>query len=114
MAASWLWKLVFFVGFLSLIHAAYSAAQQRTYLRLTEQEFTMLPLDIIIQSLVSLVATMCGLLHIAGDFKEIRATMELQSKSWDMVGNRPSFYTFAHRGQLFKAYDSRLRDDVKR
>jgi len=101
MAAFWCWKLIFALGFVSLLHAAYSAAQQRTYLRITEQEFTSLPLDILIQSLISLFVTMYSIMQIAGDFKEIRATMELQSKSWDMVGNRPSFYTFSHRGKIY-------------
>ncbi|GAB6020034.1 hypothetical protein CHUAL_002781 [Chamberlinius hualienensis] len=100
MSSFW-WKFVFGIGFLSLIHSAYSAAQHRTYLRITEEEFTSLPLDIIFQSLLSLVMTMCGILHIAGDFKEIRASMELKSKTWDLLGNRPSFYTFSHRGRIF-------------
>ena len=60
-------KILFTVGFLSLLHAAYSAAQRnflaytvvlnvslythslptdRSYLRLTEQEFTSLPADV--------------------------------------------------------------------
>lgn len=95
------YRIALFSGLLSLLHAAYSAAQHRAYLRLTEQEFTSLPLDIFVQSFVSLVAAMYGLLHIAGDFKEIRATVELESKSWETLGNHPSFYSFSHRGQMF-------------
>ncbi|KAK7066362.1 Membrane magnesium transporter 1 [Halocaridina rubra] len=92
-------KLIFIFGILSLFHAGYSAAQHRTYMRVTEQEFISLPTDIVVQGLLSLVLTMYGILHIAGDFKEIRANVQLQNKSWENVGNRPMFYTFAHRGR---------------
>ncbi|XP_076324083.1 ER membrane protein complex subunit 5 isoform X2 [Tachypleus tridentatus] len=71
----------------------------RSYIRLTEQEFTQLPLDIVLQSLISLFLTMCGVLYVAGEFKEIRATVELENKSYESFGNRPSFYTFNHRGK---------------
>ncbi|XP_023210439.1 ER membrane protein complex subunit 5 [Centruroides vittatus] len=94
------YKVLVIVGLLSLIHAAYSAAQHRSYLRLTEQEFTQLPLDIIVQSVIGLIATMYGVLYVAGDFKEIRATVELENKSFETYGNRPSFYIFNHRGRV--------------
>lgn len=92
-------KLAFVVGILSLFHAGYSAAQHRTYMRVTEQEFISLPTDISVQGLLSLLLAMYGILHIAGEFKEIRANVQLENKSWETVGNRPTFYTFAHRGR---------------
>lgn len=42
---------------------------------------------------------MYGVMHIAGEFKEIRATVELESKSWETLRNLPSFYVFNHRGR---------------
>lgn len=42
---------------------------------------------------------MYGLLQVQGDFKEIRATIDLQGKSWDTMCNLPSFYMFNHRGK---------------
>ncbi|KAK3878175.1 hypothetical protein Pcinc_017171 [Petrolisthes cinctipes] len=92
-------RLAFFAGIISLFHAGYSAAQHRAYMRITEQEFTSLPTDISIQGFLSLLMAMYGILYIAGDFKEIRANVQLQNKSWETVGNRPTFYTFAHRGR---------------
>ncbi|RZF40356.1 hypothetical protein LSTR_LSTR008786 [Laodelphax striatellus] len=92
-------KFCLIFGVIALLHAAYSAAQHRAYLRITEQEFTSLPLDILIQGIVSLFMTMYGIMQIAGEFKEIRATVELESKSWETVRNLPSFYTFNHRGK---------------
>lgn len=93
-------KLFITLGLLSLIHAGYSAAQHRSFLRLTEQTFHHLPVDIILQTLVSLIVTICGVTSVAGHFKEIRATTELESKSFEAIGNRPSFYTFSHRGRV--------------
>lgn len=34
-----------------------------------------------------------------GEFKEIRAAIDLQAKSWETLGNIPSFYSFNHRGK---------------
>ncbi|XP_003424851.1 membrane magnesium transporter 1 isoform X2 [Nasonia vitripennis] len=71
----------------------------RSYLRITEQEFTTLPIDIIIQGIASLFAVMYGVMHIAGDFKEIRAVVDLENKSWETLRNLPSFQIFNHRGR---------------
>ena len=47
--ASPIYKVFVAVGLICILHAAYSAAQHRTYLRLTKTEFLALPLDIAIQ-----------------------------------------------------------------
>lgn len=48
---------------------------------------------------------MYGILYKAGDFKEIRATTELENKSWETLRNLPAFYTFNHRGKaMFPSY----------
>ncbi|XP_043274552.1 ER membrane protein complex subunit 5 [Venturia canescens] len=92
-------KFITFLGFISILHAAYSAAQHRAYLRITEQEFTTLPIDIMIQGVVSLFIVMYGAIYIAGDFKEIRAVVDLENKSWETLRNLPSFQIFNHRGR---------------
>ena len=94
------------IGLLSLLHAAYSAAQHRTYLRLTEQEFTLLPLDILLQTLASLVLTCYGLVRVVGVFRDIMASGDLEKKMWENVTNRASFYTFNHRGKQLFSNDS--------
>uniref|UniRef100_A0A914VF30 Membrane magnesium transporter n=1 Tax=Plectus sambesii TaxID=2011161 RepID=A0A914VF30_9BILA len=93
-----------FIGLISLIHCAYSAAQHRSYLRLTEQEFTRLPADILLQTIVSLVLICYSAAHVAGDFLPIRADTQVRTKSWDTVGNCPSFYTFDHRAKSLSPY----------
>nr|CAD7199164.1 unnamed protein product [Timema douglasi] len=71
----------------------------RSYLRITEQEFVSLPVDILVQGIISLFLTMYGLMSISGEFKEIRATVDLETKSWETLRNIPSFYVFSHRGR---------------
>ncbi|BFF95906.1 membrane magnesium transporter 1 [Drosophila madeirensis] len=92
-------KLLLIAGFASLAHAAFSAAHHRTYLRLTEQEWNSLPLDLILQTVISLVVVVYNIIEVVGHFKEIRATVDMQQKTWDTLGNFPSFYSFNHRGR---------------
>ena len=94
-------KWFVFLGFIALAHAGYSAAQYRAYLRLIEQEFVSLPTDILLQCLVGLVITCYGIVKVVGDFKEIKAVAELQQRTWETLSNRPSFYSFNHRGKMF-------------
>lgn len=75
----------------------------RSYLRISQQEFTSLPLDILCQGVVSLFLAMYGIMYIAGDFKVIRATSELENKSWETLRNIPSFYSINHRGKTLFA-----------
>ncbi|XP_076454024.1 ER membrane protein complex subunit 5-like [Babylonia areolata] len=96
MAAS---KLCVIMGLVALVHAAYSAAQHRTYLRLTEQEFTMLPHDILLQCVIGLLITCYGVVNVAGNFREIRASSEQETKTWDMLSNRGGFNIYHHRGK---------------
>ena len=89
------------LGLLSLMHAAFSAAQHRSFLRLVDQSFTgLLPLDIVLQTLLSLLVTMIGVVGRKSDFKEIRALDDSKYKSMETVSNRQSFYIFNHRGRL--------------
>lgn len=73
-------KICITFGLVALAHAAYSAAQHRAYLRLIESDFTRLPLDIILQCLLGLLVICYGVVHIAGAFKEIKSSAELENK----------------------------------
>ncbi|XP_061194905.1 ER membrane protein complex subunit 5-like [Saccostrea echinata] len=103
-------KICVFFGLAAMLHAAYSAAQHRTYLRLTEQEFTTLPIDIIVQCFVGLLLTCYGVVHVAGSFREICASAELESKTWDMLSNRQAFYSFCHRGMAINYREDENED----
>ena len=88
------------IGITSLIHAGYSAVQYKTYLKLTEEEFVNLPGDIIIQVILSLTLAIFGIVRVAGELTDIHAAAELAHRSWETYGNRPSFYSFNHRGKI--------------
>jgi hypothetical protein len=92
-------KILLIIGLFALAHAGYSAAQHRVYVRLTEQRFERLPADIIVQTLVAFFACCIGTVQLFGKFKPILITAEWQNKTWDTLGNRPSFMTFNHRGK---------------
>ncbi|CAH8629586.1 unnamed protein product [Heterobilharzia americana] len=68
------------VGLCGLIHAAYSAAQHRSYIRLTEQEYSSLPADIVVQIVLSFITVCIGLFGLTGNLKEIEAAAEFRDK----------------------------------
>lgn len=75
-------------------------------MRLTEKENETLPVDIVLQTLLAFVLTIYGIVHIAGEFKEMDASSELKNKTFDTLRNHPSFYMFNHRGRvLFRSPD---------
>ncbi|KAL7863229.1 hypothetical protein AOLI_G00061520 [Acnodon oligacanthus] len=98
--ASSFWKGVVGLGLFALAHAAFSAAQHRSYMRLTEKENETLPIDIVLQTLLAFVITCCGIVHISGEFKDMDASSELKHKTFDTLRNHPSFYLFNHRGRV--------------
>jgi len=97
--ASLLDKLLVAVGLIVLVHAAYSAAQHRAYLRLTEKEFTTLPSDVLTQTLTGLVIACYGIIRVVGRFKEIRPIADLEGRTWDSMSTHVAFYNLNHRGK---------------
>ncbi|XP_045563543.1 ER membrane protein complex subunit 5 isoform X4 [Salmo salar] len=75
------WRDVVGVGLFALAHAAFSAAQHRSYMRLTEKEKETLPIDIVLQTLLAFVLTIYGIVHISGEFKDMDASSELKNKT---------------------------------
>uniref|UniRef100_A0A4W3H0F8 Membrane magnesium transporter n=1 Tax=Callorhinchus milii TaxID=7868 RepID=A0A4W3H0F8_CALMI len=81
-------------------------SSDRSYMRLTEKENETLPIDICLQTLLAFILTCYGIVHIAGEFKDMDATSELKNKTFDTLRNHPSFYLFNHRGRvLFRSAD---------
>ncbi|XP_059500370.1 ER membrane protein complex subunit 5 [Stegostoma tigrinum] len=78
--ASSVWKGLVGIGLFALAHAAFSAAQHRSYMRLTEKENETLPADIVLQTLLAFLLTCYGIVHVAGEFKDMDATSELKNK----------------------------------
>ncbi|XP_044538652.1 ER membrane protein complex subunit 5 [Gracilinanus agilis] len=88
------------LGLIILSHSAFSVAQHRTYMRLTEKEGEALPRDIILQTLLAFLITLYGIVQSAGDFRELDATLELENRTSDSLRNHPSFCIFNHRGRV--------------
>jgi len=96
------YKGLLFASLGLLFHAAYSAAEWRSYARKSEQvQSDSIPLDITLETVIGLSLAMVAVLKIGGSFKEIRSSVELSGKNWENVRNRPSFYIFGHRGRAF-------------
>lgn len=105
MASQTLGKLGVVLGLISLAHAAFSAAQYRGFLRVSEQLFDgQLPADIIAQTIVSLLVLLYSIVTVSGELKVIKGDLSFGSKRHDQVfgTHPPSFYTFNHRGALLK------------
>uniref|UniRef100_A0A8C6D184 Membrane magnesium transporter 1 n=1 Tax=Moschus moschiferus TaxID=68415 RepID=A0A8C6D184_MOSMO len=63
--------------------------------------------SIVLQTLLAFAVTCYGIVHIAGEFKDMDATSELKNKTFDTLRNHPSFYVFNHRGRvLFRPSDT--------
>jgi hypothetical protein len=105
-------KSIILFGLAGLTHAAYSATQHRTFLRLTERDFSQLPIDIIAQTLLSLLLCCFGIIGISGKFKPIQITSEWENKRWDNIANRTSFYSFTHRGKYLFSADEQPEEDL--
>ncbi|XP_052053435.1 membrane magnesium transporter 2-like [Apodemus sylvaticus] len=93
-----LWKVLVGIGLFALTHAAFSAAQHRSHMRLTEKKYEPLPPDLVLQTLLAFALTCYGVVHTAGDFRDRDATSELQNMTLDTLRNRPSFYVFHRSG----------------
>lgn len=76
-----------YIGIVSLIHSAYMAAQAPS---------SNIPFNIIVQALLSMLVTMAGLV-VNAKFIDIKYTGH---KNYDTIVNRPSLYTFNHRGRV--------------
>uniref|UniRef100_A0A9L0IF35 Membrane magnesium transporter n=3 Tax=Equus TaxID=9789 RepID=A0A9L0IF35_EQUAS len=106
MMAPSLWRGLVGIGLFALAHAAFSAAQHRSYMRLTEKEDESLPIDIVLQTLLAFAVTCYGIVHNEGEFKDVDAASELKNKTFDAFRNHPSFCVFNHRGRvLFRPSD---------
>jgi len=91
-------RLGVFVGMALLVHTGYSVSQHLSFLRYNEEEFTSLPLDMMLEGLLGVALAIWGATGIK-PFREIRAIEDLACKSYESFFHRPSFVTFNHRGK---------------
>ncbi|XP_010830952.1 PREDICTED: membrane magnesium transporter 1-like, partial [Bison bison bison] len=88
---------ILFTQFLSLVTSSITMVTQQQQ----QQQW------IVLQTLLAFAVTCYGIVHIAGEFKDMDATSELKNKTFDTLRNHPSFYVFNHRGRvLFRPSDT--------
>ncbi|PWA94949.1 Magnesium transporter [Artemisia annua] len=92
----------FAVGILAiamLLHAAYSTIQYRALLKITEDEFTGPPYEVMVELMLVLILSLFAGLTVPGNFKSI-----LPDSDENRVVSLPSnmnFMIFNHRGKAF-------------
>ncbi|KAL3536246.1 hypothetical protein ACH5RR_004707 [Cinchona calisaya] len=87
----------FVVGILILSHAAYSTIQYRALLKITEEEFSGPPINVVMELMVGLVLCMWAALTVPGKFLSV-----LPHSDENRVVALPTnldFMIFNHRGK---------------
>uniref|UniRef100_A0A0B7BG59 Uncharacterized protein n=1 Tax=Arion vulgaris TaxID=1028688 RepID=A0A0B7BG59_9EUPU len=56
-------------------------------------------MQIFLQCILGLLLTCYGVVNVAGNFREIKASAEQDNKTWEMLTNRQGFNIFHHRGK---------------
>ncbi|CAG8492307.1 5232_t:CDS:2 [Ambispora gerdemannii] len=93
-------RVLCFLGFLIFIHASYSTYEHLSYLKAVEKVERDLPIDITIETLVSVAVFSLGIILVANPLKEILMKTEMAKQTIDKIDTRPSFMTFNHRGRI--------------
>ncbi|KAK7267718.1 hypothetical protein RIF29_20396 [Crotalaria pallida] len=100
--------IVGFLGVLILFHAAYSTIQYRALLKITEEEFSGPPLNVVLELAIGLVICMWAALTLPGKFLSIHPNSE-ENRIVSLPANL-DFMIFNHRGKVFPVeMDVKLR-----
>ncbi|KAL3839684.1 hypothetical protein ACJIZ3_024275 [Penstemon smallii] len=87
------------IGVLILLHAAYSTIQYRTLLKITDEQFSGAPINVVIELIAGLVLCTWAALTVPGKFLSI-----LPHSDENRVVSLPDnldFMIFNHRGKAF-------------
>ncbi|XP_057984298.1 membrane magnesium transporter [Malania oleifera] len=87
------------LGVLILAHAAYSTIQHRGLLKIMEEEFSGLPMNVVAELLLGLAFCMWAALTVPGKFLSIHPDSE-ENRIVSLPANL-DFITFNHRGKVF-------------
>ncbi|KAL5538225.1 hypothetical protein UlMin_005817 [Ulmus minor] len=95
-------------GVLILAHAAYSTVQYRGLLKITEEEFSGPPMNVMVELILGLVFCMWAALTFPGKFLSIHPNSE-ENRIVSLPANL-DFMIFNHRGKAFPlAMDVKLK-----
>ncbi|CAN4117105.1 unnamed protein product [Withania somnifera] len=90
--------LVGLTGIVILSHATYSTIQYRGLLKITEEEFSGPPINVVIELIVSLVLCLWAAMAAPGNFKSIHPQSE-ENRVVALPANL-DFMIFNHRGKI--------------
>lgn len=101
-------KLLVAIGIVALIHAAVSATQHKSWMRLHQSNSSGqiaddegLPFDIVIEALIGFCITCYGAVKLTSALKDIRPEGEFEDKTTDSLSYRPSFMVFGGEENLY-------------
>ncbi|CAK8543879.1 unnamed protein product [Lathyrus sativus] len=86
-------------GALVIFHAAYSTIQYKSLLKITEEEFTSPPFDVVIELFVGLLLCFWAALTVPGKFLSIHPQSD-ENRIVSLPANL-DFMIFNHRGKVF-------------
>ncbi|CAL1382159.1 unnamed protein product [Linum trigynum] len=87
------------IGVLILGHAAYSTIQYRSLLKITEEEFSGPPMEVVLELLVGLLFCMWAALTVPGKFLSVHPHSD-ENRVVSLPEN-VDFMIFNHRGRAF-------------
>ncbi|MFS7914907.1 putative magnesium transporter [Helianthus anomalus] len=82
-----------------LLHAAYSTIQYRTLLKITEDEFTGPPYEVLVELMLVMVLSLFAGLTVPGNFRSILPDSDENRVVF--VPSNKNFMIFNHRGMAF-------------
>lgn len=85
------------LGFGMLLHATYAVSTYRDFLKLTQEEFTALPLNVVLEVACGVVICCLGATLLSGSLKPIY--LEQGPQSVDCGSVRPDFMCFSTRAK---------------
>ncbi|KAE9619686.1 hypothetical protein Lal_00038198 [Lupinus albus] len=88
-----------FLGVLVLFHAAYSTIQYRALLKITEEEFSGPPLNVVVELFIGLVICIWASLTLPGKFLSIHSDSD-ENRIVSLPDNL-DFMIFNHRRKVF-------------
>ncbi|CAI0432496.1 unnamed protein product [Linum tenue] len=89
------------IGVLILGHAAYSTIQYRSLLKITEEEFSGPPMEVVLELLVGLLFCMWAALTVPGKFLSVHPHSD-ENRVVSLPEN-VDFMIFNHRGRAFSS-----------
>ncbi|KAI9261394.1 magnesium transporter [Phascolomyces articulosus] len=90
-------KVLALISTLFLAHSAYSTYEHLNYLKAVEQSEAVLPVEIVVECLLSALVTLFGVIISAQPFKNIHLESQMATMTIDKFDTRPSFVGFNHR-----------------